>query len=124
MTQGGSGGVQEVQLGAPRSTEGVTDNQHEERARKKWGGGGESEIQKRGGDEGEMRVRRGVGEGKGGHYPNGLLCPIYPSHAAIPPRPRHRSFNWPSTQCLLKHSASLEKGSVGECGKLSHAGNI
>lgn len=22
-------------------------------------------------------------------------------------------FNWPSTQCLLKHSASLEKGSVG-----------
>lgn len=59
MTQGGSGEVQEVQLTAPRSTKGVTDNQHEERARKKWGGGGESEIQKRGGDEGEMHVRRG-----------------------------------------------------------------
>lgn len=61
---------------------------------------------------------------KDGHYPNGSLRPIYPSHGAIPLRPRHRSFNWPGTQCLLKHSASLEKGSVGECGKLSHPGNI
>lgn len=64
------------------------------------------------------------GEGKDGHYLNGSLCPIYPSHAAIPSRPHHRSFNWPSTQCLLEHSASLEKGSVGECGKLSQAGNV
>lgn len=67
----------------------------------------------------------GRGGGEGGHYPNGSLCPIYPSHAAIAPRPRRRSFNWPGTQCLLKHSASLEKGSGGECGEqLSHAGNI
>lgn len=87
------------------------------------GGGGDRNTK-----EGR-RWRRDVykkkeGEGKAGHYPNGSLCPIYPSHAAIPPRPRHKSFNWPSTQCLLKHSASLEKGSAGECGKLSHAGNI
>lgn len=64
----------------------------------------------------------GKEDGKDGHYLNGSLGPIYPSHAAIPARPRRRSFNWPSTQCLLKHSASLEKDSVGECGKLSHAG--
>lgn len=44
ITQGGSGRVQEVQLAAPRSTEGVTDNQHGERERKVWGGGGETEI--------------------------------------------------------------------------------
>lgn len=59
-------GVQEVQLTAPRSTEGVTDNQHYKRARKKGGGGGrggESEIQRRGGDEGEVCKKR-EGEGK------------------------------------------------------------
>lgn len=126
MTRGGSGGVQEVQLAAPRSTGGVTDNQHGGRERKELGGrGGEKDRNTKEGSRWRCVYRRErEGEGKDGHYPNGSLCPIYPSHAAIPPRPRHRSFNWPSTQCLLKHSASLEKGSVGECGKLSHAGNI
>lgn len=62
-TQGGSRGAREVQLTGPRSTEGVTDDQHEERARKKGGGGGESEIQGRGGDEGEVCKKR-EGEGK------------------------------------------------------------
>lgn len=51
--------MQEVQLAAPRSTEGVTDNQHGERERRvRRREEGETEIQKRGGDEGEMYTRR------------------------------------------------------------------
>lgn len=42
MTQGGSGGVQEVQLAAPRSTGWVTDNQHGGGERKELGGGKET----------------------------------------------------------------------------------
>lgn len=105
-----------MQLAAPKSPEGVTDNQH--RQRKQGGGGGSEED-----EEGVCTRSRRVW-GRDGHYPNGSLCPIYPSHAAIAPRPRHRSFNWPGTQCLPKHSASLEKRSVGECGEVGHAGNI
>ena len=85
--------LQEAQLAAPRIPKGVTHNKHGERTK---------------------LSRRMI---------NGPLCPIYPSHAAIPPRSRHRSLNWPCTQCLLKHSVSLEKSSVGECGELSCAGN-
>lgn len=69
-----------------------------------------------GGGRGEIR--------KVGDCPDGSFCPIYPSHAVVPPYPRRRSFNWLGTQCLLKHQPSLEKGSVGECAELSQAANI
>lgn len=48
-----------------------SDRQSTQRARKK--------ERNRGGDEGKVCME---GEGKDGHYPNGSLCPIYPSHAA------------------------------------------
>ena len=41
-----------MQLAAPRSTEGVTDNQHGERAREKSGGGGGGTKKKGGGGGG------------------------------------------------------------------------
>lgn len=80
MTRGGGGGVQEVQLAAPRSTGGVTDNQHGEGGKGARGREEEAAIQKRGGDERGVWIREGRGEEKRWSLPKWVVMP----HLSIP----------------------------------------